>query len=126
MTILPVPARVPVLSMRARFIFVPGLSDGYQDRICFTRSVRRMAVLRSSLEASNVKRVLHAPPGACHLFTGSARTPAEHSAQRSGLRTGRSVLLVLRLVYRRRDEARPGLGVADPAAEEGGPAQDRR
>src|SRR5262249_56464270 len=100
MTSLPVPPSVPVLSSRARFLFTPGLSDGYQDRICFTRSVRRMAVLRSSLGASNVKRVLHAPPGGCHLFTGPARTPAEHSGRRAGwaglLRTGRSVLLVLR------------------------------
>src|SRR5512143_4144405 len=53
MTSLPVPARVPVLSSRARFILVPGLSDGYQDRICFTRSVSRMGFSGAPLGASS-------------------------------------------------------------------------
>src|SRR5262245_40645078 len=39
MTNFPVPARLPWFIRRARFALVPGLSDPYQERICFTRSV---------------------------------------------------------------------------------------
>src|SRR5579884_461447 len=39
MTSLPVPARRPWFSMRARFVSVPGLSAPYQERISRTRSV---------------------------------------------------------------------------------------
>src|SRR5688572_21542161 len=39
MTIFPVPPSVPWLSMRARLVTTPGLSEPYQDRICFTRSL---------------------------------------------------------------------------------------
>ena len=45
MTSLPVPASVPWLSRRARLVSVPGLSDAYQERICFTRSVTAMGRL---------------------------------------------------------------------------------
>src|SRR5581483_8000269 len=48
MTSLPVPARVPWLSRRARLVTTPGLSDEYQDRICRTRSVTLMVDLGSS------------------------------------------------------------------------------
>src|SRR5262245_40214619 len=42
MTSFPVPARVPWLRSRTRLVNVPGFSDEYQERICFTRSVRAM------------------------------------------------------------------------------------
>src|SRR5215470_15341784 len=45
MTIRPVPASVPWLSMRARLVRVPGLSEEYQDRICFTRSLNAIGSL---------------------------------------------------------------------------------
>src|SRR5215813_9163888 len=45
MTIRPVPASVPWLSMRTRLVRVPGLSEGYQDRICFTRSLKAIGGL---------------------------------------------------------------------------------
>src|SRR5262252_283115 len=124
MTIFPVPARVPVLSIRARFIFVPGVSDGYQDRICFTRSVRRMAVLRSSSR-----------PGCYTLGWEAVISPLAGAAARPNSRPdpwvrsapgARSAVLGLLGVDDRTHEPRACLGMADPAAEEGGPAQDGR
>src|SRR5215813_3199144 len=116
MTIFPVPASVPVLSIRARFIFVPGSSDGYQDRICFTRSVRRIGFSGSS--GSSVGPVLHALAGGCHASASPRGTPVQQSgwpADRRGP-DSTSVMLMLLAVRGRSDEARPGLGVADPAA----------
>src|SRR5215831_17795185 len=45
MTIRPVPASVPWLSIRTRLERVPGLSEEYQDRICFTRSLKAIGCL---------------------------------------------------------------------------------
>src|SRR5437868_5795802 len=42
MTIFPEPASRPWLSIRARFVLVPGLSEGYQLRISRTRAVNSM------------------------------------------------------------------------------------
>src|SRR6267142_3925499 len=41
----PVPASVPAVNRRARFVSVPGLSLPYQDRISLTRSLMRCALL---------------------------------------------------------------------------------
>src|SRR4029079_10960362 len=42
MTSLPVPARAPWFKRRAMLVSVPGFSDEYHERICFTRSVTAM------------------------------------------------------------------------------------
>src|SRR6266849_6075888 len=46
MTIFPEPASRPWLSIRARFVLVPGLSEGYQLRISRTRAVNSMSASR--------------------------------------------------------------------------------
>src|SRR5438093_5994367 len=49
MTIFPEPASRPWLSIRARFVLVPGLSEGYQLRISRTRAVNSMFGLGSKV-----------------------------------------------------------------------------
>src|SRR5437868_2836534 len=56
MTIFPDPASRPWLSIRARFVFVPGLSEGYQLRISRIRAVNSMIGLGDFARAGRYQR----------------------------------------------------------------------
>src|SRR5262245_47829216 len=63
MTIFPVPARVPWLSIRDRLVSTPGLSEAYQDRICFTRSLVAIVTSPSSSSVRCTRAALPDRPG---------------------------------------------------------------
>src|SRR5437773_4172519 len=75
-TSLPVPASVPAVSRRARFVSVPGLSLPYQDRISFTRSLIKALLENPAYPASpsSLTTLLHElgdETGPPRLMTGA-------------------------------------------------------
>ena len=70
----PVPASVPVFIIRNRFAFTPGVSEPYQDRICFTRSVAGIGPRYHRRRDRNHRPKLAPQPGC-------AGEPALHAAR---------------------------------------------